>query len=111
MAQLTPKAMAMEASRMDPELFSSPQLSFPTDTHRPSLPKSILTPPKPNSSVTSFCLTSHIHESRKGVSLPHLCTCSVTAQIDGYLCTVPRTQSLYHNQYIKSCEISDCQRS
>lgn len=31
--QLTLKATAMEASRINPKLFRTPQLSFPTDTH------------------------------------------------------------------------------
>lgn len=45
MIQLTLKTMVMEASRIKPKFFGSPQLSFPTDTQRPSLHKPGLTPP------------------------------------------------------------------
>lgn len=101
MVQLTLKDMATKTSRLNPKLFSFSQLSFPTDTHRPSLRKSILTPldilPPQTQQFRLPPLASPLMSMRaEMVSPSHLCTCSVTAQIDGCPCTVPRTQSLFH---------------
>lgn len=102
MIQLTLKTMVMEASRIKPKFFSSPQLSFPTDTHRPSLHKPGLTPPDIASPQTQQFqpppFASPLMFMRaKVVSLAHLC---LHRWMDVQALS-PEPSHLLHNYWVK----------